>query len=158
MTDIIDGDAKTESGCTASDYVGTYAGERGEPFPFETFDRLTYRVDPGDHETPEIRRLAPLEEADVISSEIDADRHAPCIDIDVPARFIPSSSPGHGHLYFDVEMTWEQYLAILTALADAGVVEQGYLNASTLRKGTHLRLPWVRKPADPFDTITKESK
>ena len=46
-------------------------------------------------------------------------------------------------------MTWEQYVAILEALANAGVVEQGYYRASLLRKGTHLRLPWVRKPTDP---------
>lgn len=139
----------TEAGCTAADYIGTFEGERGEPTPFATFGRVTYRVKKDD-EGVEVRTPVPTNEADVISSEVGAggEAHAPCIDLDIPARLIESSTPGHSHLYIDVEMTWDQYRAILTALADAGVIEQGYLRASLLRKGTHLRLPWVRKPGE----------
>ena len=141
---------KTEAGCVASDYVGKFDGERGEHGEIPGgLDRVTYRVEQVDG--VERRTRATIAESDVVSSELfgDLDSHAPCIDLDVPAVLVPSSTPGHSHLYIDVPMTWEQYEAILTALADAGVMEQGYYRASKLRKGTHLRLPWVRKPEPP---------
>ena len=147
---VVSAEPKTEAGCVASDYVGKFDGERGEPGEIPGgLDRVTYRVEQADG--VERRTRAPIAESDVVSSELfgDLDSHAPCIDLDVPAVLVPSSTPGHSHLYIDVPMTWEQYEAILTALADAGVMEQGYYRASKLRKGTHLRLPWVRKPEPP---------
>ena len=142
---------------TAEDHVGTFDSVRGKPFAFDTYGRVTYRVD-GNGEGVEVRTPVDVADADGVSSEIQVagfnitpGLHAPCIDIDHVVRVVESSTPGHGHLYIDVAMTWDHYVAILDALAAAGVVEQGYYRASLLRKGTHLRLPWVRKPeADPL--------
>lgn len=60
-------------------------------------------------------------------------------------RWAPSSTPGHGHLYIDAILWWDEYEALLQAFAWAGLVEPGYVGASMRRKATHLRLPWVRK-------------
>lgn len=76
------------------------------------------------------------------------ERHKVVLDIDVPAKLVPSSTPGHSHLYIDAEMSWEHYSAILIALGAAGVLEEGYVKASLSRKHTAVRLPWVKKP-DP---------
>ena len=56
--------------------------------------------------------------------------HYQCIDIDIPIRVVPSSTPGHSHLYVDEPITWDTYKNLLEALAEAGIVEEGYLNAS----------------------------
>lgn len=61
------------------------------------------------------------------------------------ARWVPSSTPGHGHLYIDAILWWDEYEALLQAFAWAGLVEPGYVGASMRRRATHLRLPWVRK-------------
>ncbi len=71
--------------------------------------------------------------------------HAVLLDIDVPAALIPSSTPGHSHLYVDVCVPQDTYFRMLDAIADAGVIQRGFVNASKSRGGTSLRLPWVRK-------------
>lgn len=68
------------------------------------------------------------------------------------ARWVESSTPGHGHLYIDAVLWWEEYEALLQAFAWAGLVEPGYVGASMRRQATHLRLPWVRK-ADPNEVL-----
>lgn len=85
-------------------------------------------------------------EADVVSSEVvGTDHHTVMLDLDVPAVLVPSSTPGHSHLYVDVAMPWRQYRRFLKAAYRAGLIEEGYYQASISRKGTHLRLPWVTK-------------
>lgn len=88
-----------------------------------------------------------LDDANVVSSELydDRGRHTVALDIDHPARLVPSSTPGHWHLLIDVTMDWERYREVLIALAGAGVIQEGYMRASLEREGTHLRLPWVKK-------------
>lgn len=80
--------------------------------------------------------------------------HKPVLDLDMPCKLIPSSTPGHFHLYIDQAMSWDAYRALLHALAAAGLIEQGYLNASLARGHTAVRLPWVQKPlllaTEPF--------
>jgi len=75
----------------------------------------------------------------------DRDSHKPILDIDFPAKLVPSSTEGHFHLYLDKELSWEQYEKLLRALADAGIIEQGYANASIERRYSAARLPWVKK-------------
>lgn len=89
-----------------------------------------------------------IEAATVITSEVAGKpgTHKVVLDIDLPAQLIPSSTPGHFHLYIDKEMSWEKYQALLIALSDAGVIEPGYEFASTTKGFTAARLPWVRKP------------
>jgi hypothetical protein len=83
--------------------------------------------------------------SNVYSSRLKNGKHAPAIDIDVPFEVVESSTPGHGHLKFDVEMTWEQYARLLGVMADVGLVERGYYNASMARGESFLRLPWIKK-------------
>jgi hypothetical protein len=84
-------------------------------------------------------------------------RHRPVLDLDLPAQLIPSSTPGHFHLYLDVELSHSTYMDLLTALAAAGIIERGYADASRERGYTAVRLPWVRKddltvdPAVPME-------
>ena len=118
---------------------------------FSDMGRITHKVltemraDYGGPYEVEVRKVAPVHEADVVSSRLPNGRHAPAIDIDVPIRAVESSTPDHWHLYIEHEMSWRQYKRILRALVAAGVVEKGYYKASKARGGTHLRLPWVTK-------------
>lgn len=81
--------------------------------------------------------------------EMRANVHRPVLDIDVPAQLIPSSTPGHFHLYLDVEVEHEAYMGLLDALATVGILEPGYVSASKERGYTAVRLPWVKK-VDPL--------
>jgi len=96
-----------------------------------------------------------LEEATVITSRVagEGDLHKVVLDIDLPAQLIPSSTPGHFHLYIDKEIPWREYRHLLHALANAGVIEEGYAGASTARGYTAARLPWVRKPEPEVGTL-----
>lgn len=90
-----------------------------------------------------------LDKAEVVTSEVAEGGfkglHRPVLDIDIPATIIPSSTPGHGHLYINRTLTWGQYEKLLTVLAEVGIIEQGYADASIDRKHTAVRLPWVKK-------------
>ena len=165
-------DPKTKRPQPEEVYLDTIEGRCvvGEPDPdFDTGGRTMWTVKDGE------RIEAPLHEALVISSQttrvtLSAESffpawgersdaipmsgeettpaeylHRPVLDIDIPARLIPSSTPGHHHLYLDVDMPWDKYEALLKALADAGVIEQGYLLAALDRGATFVRLPWVGK-------------
>ncbi len=91
-------------------------------------------------------RSAALDGANCITSEIkDSTLHTVALDLDVPARLVPSSTPGHSHLYIDVPMSKQMYIELLEILALAGVIEYGYFTASRKRGFTSLRLPWVKK-------------
>lgn len=95
----------------------------------------------GSHDTTE-----DIAEAHVITSNhLETGKHRPILDIDFPARLIPSSTPGHFHLYLDKEMEWDAYERLLRALGRAGIIEPGYASASIERQYTSVRLPWIRK-------------
>lgn len=89
------------------------------------------------------------EDANLISSYCKDGMHRPVLDFDVPARLIPSSTPGHSHLYIDKPMTWEQYEHLLIVMVDAGILEPGYVGASINHSASHVRPPWVKKPGAP---------
>jgi hypothetical protein len=90
-----------------------------------------------------------VDQAQVISSEIvgSMGHHLVVLDIDVPAKLLPSSTPNHWHLYIEKPVTWFQYVNLLRALEDAGIVEPGYVSASIERGNTRVRLPWIKKEA-----------
>lgn len=83
--------------------------------------------------------------------------HRPVLDLDLSAQLVPSSTPGHWHLYLDVEVAHWPYMQLLEALEHAGILEPGYSRASQERGYTAVRLPWVRKddltldPAVPME-------
>lgn len=75
-------------------------------------------------------------------------RHHLLVDVDsTTAEWVPSSTPGHHHLYVPLGLgvPWEDYKAWLEASAKIGLIEVGYKNASISRGCTTLRLPWVIK-------------
>ena len=73
--------------------------------------------------------------------------HKPVLDIDLPIQLLPSSTEGHFHLFIDKAMTWEKYRRLMDVLAEVGIVEHGYVNASVERGYSAVRLPWIRKNA-----------
>lgn len=72
-------------------------------------------------------------------------KHALLLDLDIPAYLVPSSTPGHSHLYVDVEIGEHDYFSLLDQLARCGVIQQGVANSARRKGGTSLRLPWKRK-------------
>lgn len=90
-----------------------------------------------------------LREANTITSQVMntgvANLHRVVLDIDRECTVIPSTSPGHYHLYIDAVMPWEVYSRLLAVLAEAGVIEPGYNGASQERGYTRVRLPWIKK-------------
>ena len=86
------------------------------------------------------------DEANLVASLCEDGSHMPVIDIDLPVRLVPSSTEGHFHLYIDVPMTLETYLAMLDAMVNAGVVDAAYV-AHVRERGMSLCRPeWVKKP------------
>lgn len=92
--------------------------------------------------------LAPTDEhpANLISSLCEDGLHRPALDIDTQCTVVPSSSPGHFHLYFpDVAMSWPQYMTLLDALRDAGIIGRYYVEHSIERGQSMLRVPGLLK-------------
>lgn len=84
--------------------------------------------------------------ANLVSSLCTDGLHRPAIDIDVPCVQIPSSTPGHCHLYFPtVSMSADVYFDLLDTLADVGIVGPGFARHSRRRGASWLRLPGVKK-------------
>lgn len=97
------------------------------------------------HGDSEVRTQVTKEEAKLVSSLLTNGKHYPTLDIDMPAQLVPSSTPGHFHLYIDCEMSWWKYRRLLKALSRAGIIEKGYYRANKLRKATFVRKPGVKK-------------
>ncbi len=94
---------------------------------------------------------ADVDAANIITSEVAGKpgRHKVVLDLDLPAKLIPSSTEGHFHLMIDKEMDWEDYQRLLWVLADLGIVEEGYASSSDERGYTAVRLPWIHKDTAP---------
>ena len=85
------------------------------------------------------------QEANIVTSYLGGELHAPVLDIDFGAQLIPSSTPGHFHLYFEKAMTWDNYCGLLKALGDVGILEEGYVKASLRRGYSSVRKPGIYK-------------
>ncbi len=94
--------------------------------------------------------FVPEDQANVVTSKVKGSNnlHAPVLDIDIPHRLVPSSTPGHSHLYLDVVITKEKYFRLLKVLADCGIIEDGYFNCSEARGFTSVRKEGVVKTDD----------
>lgn len=107
--------------------------------------------------TTEPREVAEIKDANLISSRLTDGFHSPVLDVDYGARLIPSSTPGHFHLYLDdLRLTWDEYQELLLVLAKLGVIEPGYAAASIDRRQTMVRKPGVTKP-QPVDEVTESA-
>lgn len=71
--------------------------------------------------------------------------HMPVLDIDYSASLVPSSTEGHFHLYLEKPMTWPVYKKLLEALAEAGVIQEGFKDWSLERSQSFVRKPGVTK-------------
>lgn len=89
------------------------------------------------------------DQANLVSSNVDGKEgmHMPCLDLDIPHEYIPSSTEGHGHLYLNVEVPEDKYFALLDLLEECKILEPGYVRASKAKGGTYLRPPGVKKKA-----------
>lgn len=67
--------------------------------------------------------------------------HQPVIDLDIPAKLIPSFQNGHSHLYLDVKLTWGDYLKLLKVMAEVGIIEKEYYEVSKSKGYTAVRSP-----------------
>lgn len=86
-----------------------------------------------------------IEDANVISSHVvnKPGVHAPVLDIDLPCHLTESETPGHYHLYINVEMSWDQYSSLLAKLAEVGICQPGYVGAALDRGATFVATqPW----------------
>lgn len=85
------------------------------------------------------------ESADVVTSIARHARqvHRPTLDLDMPVKVYPSETPGHHHLVIDHPMPWDDYRRLLEVMADVGLLERGYVNASIGRGHTSIATrPW----------------
>lgn len=71
--------------------------------------------------------------------------HAPVIDLDVAHHYEPSTTPGHGHLYLNKDMRFEDMMEILNVLVKHGIVQPGYRDAAGIRGWAAVRTPWTPK-------------
>jgi hypothetical protein len=109
--------------------------------------------DPDNHDREEVKE----EDANLISSialyeYYDRDdrqsfltTHFPVLDLDFPCELVPSTTLGKFHLYMDKKVTWLAYQNVLTAMAEAGLLEPGYVAASIAAKATFVRKKGVFK-------------
>jgi hypothetical protein len=95
--------------------------------------------------TEEKRERVPEKRANVISSLTHDGRHMPVLDIDKSARYGPSSTPGHGQIYFDVSMSWWRYRMLLRQFYKAGIIQKDFYDLAALRKQTFVRRPGITK-------------
>lgn len=88
--------------------------------------------------------------ANMVGSELLNGRHSPVLDLDFEARLVPSSSPGHYHLFLDgLELDPAAYEALLDALVAAKVIQAGF-RRRFIESGTTLaRIRRDKTPGEP---------
>lgn len=108
--------------------------------------RSTEPLEGREYGTPQTLVGAETLTANLVSSALEGyPWHAPVLDIDFPISVVPSSTPGHHHLYIDAPMGWEAYGKLLRALRDAGILQWGFVENSLNQGQSSVRPPWVRK-------------
>jgi hypothetical protein len=83
--------------------------------------------------------------ATLVTSMTTTGWHMPVIDIDLPCMLVPSSRPGHFHLYINKKMPFEDMLDMLRAMNMAGVVQDGIIHHVQRRGYASVRYPGVTK-------------
>jgi len=88
-----------------------------------------------------------IDDANIITSMVERNvlHHKVVLDIDLPAVLLPSSTPGHFHLFIDHEIEAKTYWKLLRVMAKAGLIEEGYAEASINQGRSGVRLPWIKK-------------
>lgn len=91
---------------------------------------------------------AEAEDANLIGSKVtwlEEDGHLPVIDLDLPCHLEPSITEGHFHLYVNKVVAWDKYVALLKAMYEAGLVEEGFYEMTVARGESYVRPSWVAK-------------
>ncbi len=71
--------------------------------------------------------------------------HAPVIDLDCAHHYEPSTTPGHGHLYINKAMSFDDMMEVLDVLVKHGIVQPGFRDAAKIRGWAAVRTPWTPK-------------
>jgi len=111
----------------------------------------------------------PIEKANLITSKVERypygiEYHRPVLDIDFEAELIPSSTPGHYHLYLNKQISKTSYMQLLRDLARADIIQQGFADSAIERGASSARLPWIKKDdwaanqGDPEASVAKLRK
>lgn len=87
--------------------------------------------------------------ANLISSKTTDGRQMPIIDLDFDFHIVPSSTPGHAHLFIDHPMSKFRWAILMLALWFTGAVEMGYAVWSLRRGGNFVRTPYTVKQPGP---------
>lgn len=98
-------------------------------------------------EEPE-RVKASHENATLVSSSLGLPGmrvHMPVLDLDVPAFLVPSSTPGHNHLYINHAVPEARYFDLLDVMGELGILQPNYVRHSVNRDATMVRYPGVTK-------------
>lgn len=62
----------------------------------------------------------------LISSMVAPDQHRPVLDLDFPHVYVPSTTPGHGHLYINnVVLNDLQHYVLISTLVQLGILSEG---------------------------------
>lgn len=70
-------------------------------------------------------------------------QHAPILRLRVPATLVATAEPDCAHLYLDRALSWPQYVALLSACANAGLISINELETSLVRQNTIVPIPDV---------------
>lgn len=71
--------------------------------------------------------------------------HRPVLDLDMNAVLFESSTEGNNHLIIDKLIPTDDYFKLLDVMAEVGLLEEGFVEASKKRGATAIRLPWIKK-------------
>jgi hypothetical protein len=86
-----------------------------------------------------------FESCHLICSDMESNMHLPVLDLDFSCVLVDSSTEGHYHLYINKEVEWDKYQKLLLCLAECGIIEEGYANASIARGYSAVRKPGLKK-------------
>lgn len=137
------------------------------PMPGQVLIKVSNFSDSEQHYDPATEQREPvvnIHDANAVTSRTTSSllsstpMHKPVLDIDFPAKLVPSSTPGHSHLYLDRELSWPQYKKLLDVLAEVGIIQDGYADSAIKRGYSAVRLPWVKKEQLPFPRPDFEPK
>lgn len=122
-----------------NDFLNIYRDESGDV----TREGLQRRARQGN------LRFVERGEGNLISSMVAPDQHRPVLDLDMPHIYVPSSTPGHGHLYINnVVLNDMAHYVLISTLVELGILGPG----SRVQLDTHnmsmTRPPHVKKIAD----------
>lgn len=77
--------------------------------------------------------------ANLVSSIAEDGRQLPVLDLDFPHHYVPSSTEGHGHLFFDVPISRFRWFALMTGLLLGKQIELPFYLWSLRRGGNFVR-------------------